>query len=522
MGRKRKRHGHENSVAPKSGNSIFGNSNAHSGSPSGVTTNRFGMGQTLAVLRDAAAAAAGEVTGASEGDVGGGNGGKGRISGRKGQGNGAVEDDNDDDGDDDDGDGVAGDDWQVAESRKAKRKRLNGNKIIKKSQHDANVNDDGTLLVGDGDGDGKARIADSGEKARKEKRKKKEKNPSIAFSPNVRLQTHVRISDLQGLVLYLLADGPAPQWVAIRNKARIERVVVLMVPGLEAGMFNGGIALENDGEGEEAEKEKETMADAGNHAVKSTDAAAPTAKTCNSSSPDDYYPVKLEADRLPAPLKPLADCFTHLWPIKTPGDDRYSKIHSPLQAMLLTPLPKNFGEGKSNNVSQKVQQKSSAPALSYEINCWQNRKTPITAFLATADELLENEYVLHPSLLSSLSSISLPNVKDKVSGEKQGVEEAMKRYQKDRDEAGQGEADGWKDSRVDVSEMEIFGHETNKEKEDLSFGSGWNILSVDCEMCKTAEDRFELTRVSIIDGDGAVVLDELVKPENPITDYLTQ
>ncbi|TCD64934.1 hypothetical protein EIP91_003431 [Steccherinum ochraceum] len=48
------------------------------------------------------------------------------------------------------------------------------------------------------------------------------------------------------------------------------------------------------------------------------------------------------------------------------------------------------------------------------------------------------------------------------------------------------------------------------------------ILSVDCEMCLT-EDGKQLARVCMIDYEsGIVVYDKLVKPEKPITDYLTR
>ncbi|KAF9576109.1 hypothetical protein EC968_000177 [Mortierella alpina] len=47
------------------------------------------------------------------------------------------------------------------------------------------------------------------------------------------------------------------------------------------------------------------------------------------------------------------------------------------------------------------------------------------------------------------------------------------------------------------------------------------MIAMDCEMCRTATGS-ELTRVTLIDHNGATVLDELVMPENPILDYLTQ
>ena len=42
-----------------------------------------------------------------------------------------------------------------------------------------------------------------------------------------------------------------------------------------------------------------------------------------------------------------------------------------------------------------------------------------------------------------------------------------------------------------------------------------------CFQCLT-EKGYELTRVSLVDSDGNCVLDDLVKPENRILNYLTQ
>lgn len=47
------------------------------------------------------------------------------------------------------------------------------------------------------------------------------------------------------------------------------------------------------------------------------------------------------------------------------------------------------------------------------------------------------------------------------------------------------------------------------------------MVAVDCEMCYTQEG-LELTRVSMVTSQGKVLLDKLVKPKNPITNYSTQ
>uniref|UniRef100_A0A914W4T4 Exonuclease domain-containing protein n=1 Tax=Plectus sambesii TaxID=2011161 RepID=A0A914W4T4_9BILA len=48
------------------------------------------------------------------------------------------------------------------------------------------------------------------------------------------------------------------------------------------------------------------------------------------------------------------------------------------------------------------------------------------------------------------------------------------------------------------------------------------VFAIDCEMCQTANDRSELTRISMVNEFGDVLLDCLVKPHRPITNYLTK
>lgn len=48
------------------------------------------------------------------------------------------------------------------------------------------------------------------------------------------------------------------------------------------------------------------------------------------------------------------------------------------------------------------------------------------------------------------------------------------------------------------------------------------MFAVDCEMCITTTGASELTRVSIVDEKLTMIYDTLVKPDNQITNYLTQ
>ncbi len=328
---------------------------------------------------------------------------------------------------------------------------------------------------------------------RSSKKQKKNNYPAITHSAHARLQTHVKISDLQALVLYILADGPAPQWVAVRHHGSIRKVVAVMVPGLESGMFTGDVRLDAGRAATEAQVDGDEASTTENGTKKRLSCPkSHVSHTTNghkpSLSPDDYYPVKLIGEELPEPLKPLADMFPHVWPIKTPGDDRFSKIHSPLQAMLISPLPKPKEEKKSKGVQPPR-----------EAKLWQNKSTPVTNFVASLDELHENEFPIHPAYARSL-----PELADRLAQD-QGRKMAS--------------GPGWVASRADSIED---GDVPEEIIEKGSITAGRKIISMDCEMCKTEGDRFDVTRISLVAWDGSVIMDELVKPDKAITDYLTR
>lgn len=170
--------------------------------------------------------------------------------------------------------------------------------------------------------------------------------------------------------------------------------------------------------------------------------------------------------------------FPHLWPVKTPGDDKHGKMHSPMAAFLTAPAPK-----------EKTSQKGGVkPAR--EPNGWKNERTRITEFLATTEELADNGFVIHPALFPE--------------GEQRDNFVAPEGYVVTR-------VDKLEDG--DVPEAEI---------EQGSITAGRDILALDCEMCMTGESEFSLTRISLVNWDGDVVLDELVKPDKPIIDYVTR
>ena len=275
--------------------------------------------------------------------------------------------------------------------------------------------------------------------------------PGIHFSQQARLQAKINVSSLRDLVLYIFADGTAPQWVSVKHRPEFRKIVAIMVPGLEEAMF----------------KEKVDFSTYNNVTV---DQAFDRVST----SPDDYYPRPLTKETLPEALQSFADMFPHLWPVRAPGDDKYAKLHSPVQSMLTAPL--------------KEKKAGFKPVI--DPHDWKDVRTRISEFLATPEELLEHGFPKHPALL------------------REGAQrDAFK------------DPDGWVHTRVDKLEE---GDVPEAEIEQGSITAGRQVLALDCEMCMTGETEYSLTRISLVSWGGDVVMDELVKPDKPIIDYVTR
>lgn len=322
----------------------------------------------------------------------------------------------------------------------------------------------------------------------------KVKYPTLTYVER-KLQSSIRIADLQGLLLYCFADGIAPQWISVKHSGHVRKVVMLMVPGLELGMFDGTIPLDDQQEQREG-------------GSKMNDPKDPAESDCKKGEEEDgkldfhrwkqglpledkshrFNPRPLARDNLPEPLQPLADMFPHVWPVKAPGDSKYNKVHSPLQAILLSSLPK----------SKEINGHAKGPRASRDKN-FVPKRTPITTFISSFEDLCENEYVLHPAFFQTEAA-------------KSAAMEARKH-------AGQAAEDGWVDTNVPSLEA---GDVPEEEIQQGSMTAGRDVLAMDCEMCLTEGGNSELTRISLVRWDGEVVLDELVKPQRPIIDYLTR
>ncbi|KAI1265909.1 hypothetical protein F5Y18DRAFT_31449 [Xylariaceae sp. FL1019] len=286
--------------------------------------------------------------------------------------------------------------------------------------------------------------------------------PSITFNHNAKLQSKISLEQLRTLILYIFAEGTSPQWVAIGNRTQFRKIVTIMVPGLEEAMFKQNV-------------------DFGTYAATHLDETDPSSRVL--TSPDDYYPRLLKQDELPTILKGFADMFVHLWPVKTPGSEKHGYIRSPMGIMLTAPAEKTKEEKAGKGVQPAREPKG-----------WKDTRTRITEFLAMPEDFYNNDYVIHPACVAPERRKNLQFPDDYV----------------------HTRVDNFEDG--DIPEDQI---------QQGSVTAGRDVYALDCEMVVTGKetngrDELALARISLVSWDGVTVMDELVRPDKPIIDYVTK
>jgi RNA exonuclease 1 len=351
---------------------------------------------------------------------------------------------------------------------------------------------------GDSRGQGRLSTNDSndgwqvvGSKSRENKRRagnEKVKYPEVIF--HGKNASPIRIADLQNLMLYTLADGVAPNWLAFKYAHHTRKVVVLMAPGLERGIFDGSIDLTGTQAGSVS-----TTADATHMNAQSRSSNSYShlelwkqGKPEKESQPWQGNPIAIDKDGLPASIQPIAEIFEEVWPVKAPGDAKMAKMHSPLQAMLISPLP-----------ASKADKDHKGPRPPAEERTFHATRTPITAFIHSADELHEAEYPIHPAAFTSIEDAAL---------------EAERRRR-----TNQSTMHGWVDTAVTKSTPTL---PPSSQIQAGSITSGLEVYALDCEMVLTTDEVYSLARISVLDWSGTTVLDSFVKPSLPVKNYFTQ
>ena len=320
-------------------------------------------------------------------------------------------------------------DWQVAESKGARKRR---NKKARKAE----LND-----------------VDAG--------------PSLSYAQKV--DNPLRVNQLQGLVLYALSDGPAPQWVAMKHAHKIDQVLVLHVPGLKKSILNDVASSLADG-GADNSPQHEVSDGLSPH--ESADGRV------NGSATSDTDGEEIIEK---ASMQPSFNLSDFIIPVKAPGDPKTGRFHSPLQAMLISPEPKQNRTGKVNDEQG-----------------YHPTPTPLAQYVLSADQLVEAEFPVHPAAFTDTDDAHLEKER--------------------RQRTQQSSANGWVDSNVTSSELEI-GDMGTKSKSAIQ---GLDVYALDCEMVLTTDDKYSLARISVLDWNGTTIMDKYVKPDLEIKDYFTQ
>ncbi|GMM34867.1 Rnh70 protein [Saccharomycopsis crataegensis] len=174
---------------------------------------------------------------------------------------------------------------------------------------------------------------------------------------------------------------------------------------------------------------------------------------------DAISPQLIQANEIDKNLKPFKDFFKYAWPAKSPGSKQ--KLYSTFHTLVNVPMTRT---------KRKAVQK-------------QQKQVGITLhdLILTVGQAIANKYPIH-SLLKEKST----------SDQCELIEELEFK----------SSSDGW-------VETEVFEHEGSK------------TFAVDCEMCLAGSIKV-LTRVSLINFNNEILIDELVKPDEEITDYVTK
>ena len=320
-------------------------------------------------------------------------------------------------------------DWQVAESKGARKRR---NKKARKAElHDVDA------------------------------------APSLSYAQKV--DNPLRVNQLQGLVLYALSDGPAPQWVAMKHAHKIDQVLVLHVPGLTKSILNDVASSFADGSANR-HPQPDVFDGPSPHEVAD-------GQVNGSATPDTDEEEIIEE----ASIEPSLNLSDFIIPVKAPGDPKTGRFHSPLQAMLISPEPKQNRTGKANDEQG-----------------YHPTQTPLAQYVLSADQLVEAEFPVHPAAFTDADDAQLEKER--------------------RQRTQQSSAYGWADSHVTSSELRVGGEGTKS-----SFPiQGLDVYALDCEMVLTTDDKYSLARISVLDWNGTTIMDRYVKPDLEIKDYFTQ
>ncbi|ETI25891.1 hypothetical protein G647_02668 [Cladophialophora carrionii CBS 160.54] len=293
----------------------------------------------------------------------------------------------------------------------------------------------------------------------------------------------VELKALQDLVLYVLADGVAPTWLAVNNARQIKKAVVLMVPGLDRETLLdselwASITEKNEYENSNLVKRPTDPPDVAHQDHQH--------RASVGSSPVELHPEAKTRVQSTKPSYPRETLLQHVLQVRAPGDSSMSRVHSPLQNMLIAPFSGSSGQKAKNGKDEKS---------------FQAVRTPVVHFVHSADELRDAEYPIHPAAFTDPQTAKLERER--------------------REKTGQSASEGWVNTNVEVPNPQTLPSPSSPKFHD-PVTQGLKPYALDCEMVLTSDDKYSLARVSLVDWSGKTVLDKYVKPSITIQNYFTE
>ncbi|KAI0266318.1 hypothetical protein BGY98DRAFT_1191446 [Russula aff. rugulosa BPL654] len=214
-------------------------------------------------------------------------------------------------------------------------------------------------------------------KAKKNKREARRTNPPRFLYSNAEITKRrdpVGVNDIRDLVLHLIADAPPPSWIRVQNPHSIQKIVVLLVPGLTSTVLSlpplPTSATENP-----------------NLPITIPPPPRPPPPTPSfpPDLPSSVDPRSEEAAALYGGIPFITRTFSHACPTRAPGDA--NRMHSVLNTFFQTPVS---GEEKKKRLRERVAAERSA------------KKDP-TQYILTVEQMVENDYPV-PSYLADVFS----------------------------------------------------------------------------------------------------------------------
>ncbi|KAH9965648.1 hypothetical protein BJV74DRAFT_869879 [Russula compacta] len=212
-------------------------------------------------------------------------------------------------------------------------------------------------------------------KVERRKRKARRANPPRFLYSNSEITKRrdpVGINDIRDLVLHIIADSPPPSWIRVQNPNNIQKLVVLLVPGLTSTVLSlpplPTSATENPN-------------------VPIPIPFPPDPPLSTPSAPPDLPssidPRSEEAAALYSGIPFIVRTFSHACPTRAPGDT--NRMHSVLNTFFQAPVS---GEEKKRRLQERIAAERTA------------KKDP-TQYLLTIEQMIENDYPV-PSYLADV------------------------------------------------------------------------------------------------------------------------